>query len=315
MAHVSRLLIIVPKSRRACGRATLVARDGSALLPPLRILATASAAVARKHGNPSRDRSLPFGHPPQGSYVFAGSVPPGFWPKPRRARRFGQSGAVLLTPQSGEARTAAKNGRRLFYLHGGPSDRKGRLRPTRGGFRMLDQDLTLLLSAINDAHLRGDPLDEIEVTDVRLPARPAPVERALTRRRREGGKLRKARTLRDTPAGSLSVSPKPPRFGALTVIAPALALAAKLLGKGTPDARGAISRRHVLALALVISTVTGCGDDDDPPSGCRPVACDPGDGSCPPDGCYSGVPSSPWGGGGGIVGTTGPIADDTGGDG
>lgn len=272
----------------------------------MRVLATASRAVAKKHDNPSCDRTRPFGHPPAGGYVFAGSVPPGHWPKPRRARRFGMGGAILLAAESGEARDAADKGRHLFYLHGGPSDRKGRLRPTRGGFRMLDRDLTALLRAINDAHAAGDPLELVEVIDIAQATTPDPEDRAnLRKHRRKRARRKKERE----EAGEADAAKKGalrlaattrPTFAAL----PAITLAAKLLGSRSTDPRRPVSRRDVMALALLVTTVAGCRDA---PSNCQPVACDPADASCPP----SGRMCNPRRYGGGTLGTY----DDSGGDG
>jgi hypothetical protein len=305
---VSRLLIVVPTSRRACGRATFVARDGRALLPPMRILATASRAVAKKHGNPTRDRSLPFGHPPSGGYLFTGSLPPGYRPKPRRANqkraeRFGVGGAILLAASSGEALAAAqKNGRRLFYLHGGPPDRKGRLRPTRGGFRLLDRDLTALLRAINDAHASGDPLELVEVVDVAVAASDQPTDpadqTASRRRMRKRKKKRRAERAKkktgalQLPSSNSGGGGAPLKLSGIPAIAPLIVLAAKLLGNQSTDPRAPVSRRSVMALALLLVTVAGCSDEV---SHCEPVACDPNDASCPrePLNCDPSYPSCP----------------------
>lgn len=297
---LSRLLIVVPRSRRACGRATFVAADGSPLIPPMRILATASASVAKKQGNPTRDRLLPFGHPPQGTYTFAGSLPPGERPKSRRARRYGAVGAILVVGTGGEALEATRKGRRMFHLHGGPSDRKGRLRPTRGGFRMQDGDLTRLLRAINDAQLRGDPLQTVDVLDVVLPPGPrAPAERVLTRKRRR-------RTKRRRTAKKLGQAKR----GGIPPLGLAVALAAKLLGARKPDVRARVSRRDVVALALLITGVAACGTSDrrERPSRCEPVSCDPHEGLCPPQ-------PACWSGGGTGGGSSGGTVDDSGGDG
>jgi len=199
-------------------------------------------------------------------------------------------GAILLAAESGAARIAATEGRHLFYVHGGPSDRKGRLRPTRGGFRMLDRDLAALLRAINEAHAAGDPLELVEVIDVVEAGTVDPTDLAATRKRRRKRALRKREN--EKPAGKHSKATQPgqrePRPSGLsapsgTALAgiPAIAIAAKLLGGRTPDPRKAVSRREVIALALIVATVAGCSDA---PSTCEPVACDPDDASCPPSG-------------------------------
>ena len=50
-------------------------------------------------------------------------------PRPKRLRRFGALGALVLTPVAGDALEALRAGRRRFLLHGGPTDRRGRLPP------------------------------------------------------------------------------------------------------------------------------------------------------------------------------------------
>lgn len=177
----------------------------------------------------------------------------------------------MLVGASGEALTAARSGRKLFHLHGGPSDGKGRLRPTRGGFRMLDRDLVSLFVAINEAQLRGDPLETIEVVDVVLPPGPrAPGERILTRKRRRRHKER--REMREQ-----SALPAVPAF------TPAILLAAKLLGDRRPDVRKPVARRDVLALAALITGVAASGCRERP-SRRGSVSCDPNEGPCPTGG-------------------------------
>jgi hypothetical protein len=271
---MSRLVMVVPQDRAYCGRATLVAGDGRVKLGPFRVLATANRRMARRHGNPDRDKLRPFGHPPAGTFLFAGSLPPGVAPNPKRARRFGRLGALVLSPERGEALAAAANGRRHLYLHGGPPDRKGRLRPTLGGFRVANHDLQKLLSAINDAFAAGDPLESIEVvefapsghappaTDVAGLGKPAP-------RRRRG-----APPTRPSKAGmSLTGS---------ALLLGALGLFKSRDGELPPDDP---ARRKAVAFGLLLlgSFSAGCDGPDDPALGdC--VVCDPYDATCPPTG-------------------------------
>ena len=109
---MSTLVFVAPRGRAYCGRAVLMGSDGAVRAGPWRALATAGARVAKKHGNPDASPLQPFGHPPAGSYVVAGSLPPG-WAHAHRARRFGRVGALLLQAQAGEALIAARNGRGL----------------------------------------------------------------------------------------------------------------------------------------------------------------------------------------------------------
>jgi hypothetical protein len=166
---MSKLVIVVPKERRSCGRAVLLGNDGSTLAGPLRVLATASLWAARRHGNEKCDWHKPFGHAPVGVYVIAGSLPPGVVPRPKRWRRFGVLGALVLQPVAGDALEAAKGGRRRFLVHGGAEDRRGRLRPTFGGIRLSDPDLGVLLRAVNDANTAHDPVASVELVETTSP--------------------------------------------------------------------------------------------------------------------------------------------------
>lgn len=262
---MSRLVLVVPRSRSYCGRCVLVGTDGRVSAGPLRVLATASDRVARRHGNPSCDPLFPFGHPPSGAYAVAGSLPPGY-AHPRRPGRFGAAGALLLAPVSGAAAASLSNGRRVFALHGGPMDADQRLRPTRGGLRVSDADLTLLLRNINAANERGDPLEAIELLEVSdADAGAVPPDDLRGTRRAVG-----------LPQGGRGV-----RQGAVPG-----ELLMLLLGLGS--AKGAagdeLGRREVLRAALLVVgglSATACSSQ---PSPCTPLACDPGDGGPGDDG-------------------------------
>lgn len=159
---MSLLVLVVPRSRRHCGRAALVGANGRVLAGPFRVLATASARVARRHGNPTRDPSLPFGHPPAGRYLLTDVLPPNVV-HPRRPHRFGTSGGIVLRRAQGQPFAAS---RETIVLHGGPLDMDRRIRPTRGGLRMADADLDALTRALNDAFIRGDPASGLDLVDV-----------------------------------------------------------------------------------------------------------------------------------------------------
>ncbi len=168
---MSKLVIVVPAGRRAAGQALLLGDDGKPRLAPFPVLATAAAGPAARHGNADRNWRRPFGHTPPGSYVVAGALPPG------DASRSCLLGALALAPAGGDALLALRAGRTRFLVHGGPLDSSGRLRPTFGGLRVSNPNLTRLLRAINDAHAEGDPLSSVEVTETSGPP-PAPVSRA-----------------------------------------------------------------------------------------------------------------------------------------
>jgi hypothetical protein len=293
---MSSLLIVVPRTRAYCGRLALLGADGRTRLGPLRVLATTSRRVASKHGNPTCDPLHPFGHTPAGRYVVASTLPPGY-AHPRRPARYGYVGAVLLAPISGDARASLANGRQVFALHSGPMDRLNRLRPTRGGLRVSDEDLTSLLRTINATHEEGDSLDAIEILEIpESDVRSVP---ALDLRgaRQASGIPHKSRAL-----GGLGRESAASR-GALLF----------MLGVGVPriEHRG-IDRRELLraALALVGGLVAGACNQ---PSTYTPPAYEPGDGFGGGPSVGTGASAGVRDGGGGVsngcLDDAGPLPD------
>jgi len=249
---VSKLVIFVPRGRAFCGRAFVLGADGKTRVGPLRVLATASVRVARKHGNADASPLLPFGHPPQGTYAIAASLPPGYVHK--RKRRYGRVGGLLLAPQSGQALDATSSGRRIVAVHGGPQDKKRRLRPTRGGIRLSNAHMRALLAAVNRAQLDGDPVSSVELHEVDMD---------LVRPRDKKGKhaLRRKKGRKTIPAGGG------------TSVTPMLLLPFALGGAG----KRAVARRELLAaaaLAFGALAIQAC----DRPSRCTPLACPSVDG-------------------------------------
>ncbi len=189
---MAQLLVVVPGSRKLCGRLVLLSGRGETMCGPFRVLAKASRRIGRKHGNPTCARELPFGDPPAGRYQLIGSLPPSTLH--RRPRRFGRLGALLLEPCAGEALSAFEKGRRLFALHGGITDRIGRLYPTRGGLRLEDANLLTLFRAVNAAQAAGDPVLSLDLIDISASAiltfrdsRPARRRRRQPRQASSGG--------------------------------------------------------------------------------------------------------------------------------
>ena len=252
---MAKLLIVLPTARDYCGRGVLLSGSGTRLLGPFRVLGTASRRVSRRNGNPDHDRRLPFGDPPAGTYLVAGSLAPAT--RKRRPKRFGALGALVLQPNAGEAMTAADQRPRIV-LHGGKCDSRGRLRRTRGGLRVADADLAQLLAAVNRAQASDDPVATVEVLD-------AP-QTATGELERPGGSLKRARKGKATSRGWQ-------------------AAALAIVGVGTVATRPT-SRRHFLGAALLLCgglSVAACNH----PAPCDAVPCDPTtDPACPPDGYY-----------------------------
>ena len=257
-ADVSKLVLFVPRDRAFCGRAHIVGSDGATRAGPWRVLATASVRVARKHGNADASPLRPFGHPPAGTYVVAASLPPG-WVHAKRKRRYGRVGALLLAPQSGDALQATANGRKLVAVHGGPQDKKRRLRPTRGGIRFSNAHMKKLLAALNDAQKDGDPIASVEIVEVDMqPARPR------DKKGKHALRQKNARKKASTSGGTVT---------------PMLLLPFALGGVGKKAK--ALARREILgaaALTLAALAAEACNR----PSNCSPLYCpvdqDAGDG-------------------------------------
>ena len=252
---MSKLVVVVPIGRSFCGRAYVVGADGVTRAGPFRALGTASARVGKKHGNPACSVLYPFGHPATGTYVIASSLPPGFV-HTKRARRFGRVGGLLLSPTSGDALRATSNGRKLTAIHGGPRDAKARLRPTRGGVRLSNTQMTKLLAVINDAQRDGDPVSSVEIIEIDMTQ--------LRRRDRRGGRKvaprKNARTKKSEPAPGSGVS--------------SMLLLPFVLGGA---AKSPVKRRDLLqaaAVAFGALAIQAC----DRPSRCSPLACHPYDG-------------------------------------
>ncbi len=244
---MSKIVIFVPKGRKFCGRCAVFGGDGAQRAGPFRTLGTASVRVARKHGNADASPLLPFGHPPTGSYVIAASLPPGY-EHTKRKRRYGKVGGLLLAPRSGDALSATANGRKLIAVHGGPQDKKRRLRPTRGGVRLSNAHMRALLGAINDAQRDADPVASVEIVEIDM---------QLAGKRDKKGKhaLRFPKN-------------KPPASTVPSGVTSMLLLPLALGGAG----KRAVARRELLAAAAVALgalALQAC----ERPSNCSPLAC------------------------------------------
>ncbi len=256
---MSKFVVVVPEGRRAAGRGVLLGENGRVRLGPLAVLATASDAVAARHGNPERDWREPFGDTPTGSYVIAGALPPGAARRGSGAE-FGLLGALALAPAAGNALVALRAGRIRFLLHGGPLDSNGLLRPTCGGLRVSDADLVALVRAINEANADGDALSSVEVAEV--------PSAAWVEERDADAPSRPDRSRR-------APVPRKTRVG--------LGFGAGLRRKGSDRARTEQGRRDFLGLALVVVPLlaSACGGIVEPEMGGQD-----GDDGGGPDGGY-----------------------------
>ena len=149
--------VSVPEARN--GTAVVEFGSGGSRLATGLAVASASAPLATKHGNPSCDPMRPWGHPPIGGYALLaqGAVPAGC------ELEYGPH-MLVFQPMSGKALEAEAFGRLLLPVYAGPSGKDGRLRPTQGGLRLQQDQFDMLL-----AELRRDPDASLEIKPLRAP--------------------------------------------------------------------------------------------------------------------------------------------------
>lgn len=145
-----RIVATLPKDRNLPGVLRIVDERGvTAFFCPC--LGKADNARARAEGNPTRDPLRPFGDTPLG--FWKATIGPRFT-KPEDVRTYGVHRVIMLSPLGDDAKRAYDYGRRGIWNHGGALGPGGRLRPTHGCIRVLDDHQAALL----------DPLDRYFAT-------------------------------------------------------------------------------------------------------------------------------------------------------
>jgi hypothetical protein len=131
----------LPGNRTKLGLITL--KNGIEVVwGPVSCYGKADDQQAALHGNPTRDPLKPFGDTPLGAYACEIGKPV---VTPTIAHSYGPNGYVVLTPISGQAMIAAKNGRFGILIHGGVLNGAGKLRPTFGCVRVPNEKLKILM--------------------------------------------------------------------------------------------------------------------------------------------------------------------------
>jgi len=122
--------------------------------------ASASAELARSHGNADCDPLRPWGHPPLGNYrlIAHGPAPAGC------DLEYGKH-LLVFQPESGNALDAESFGRLLLLAYAGPAGKGGRMRRTQGGLRFRQETLEVLL-----ARLESDPAALLQIDLLDPPA-------------------------------------------------------------------------------------------------------------------------------------------------
>jgi len=162
--------IQLPSDRTQLGTLTLLDGNNNPITGTLNAYGKASDATAKDHGNLTSDPKQLYGDTPLGGYSFNSIVQTGDndgtgkHPK----HKYGNNGAILMIPTSGDAATAATNGHRTgLMIHGGDLDTQGKLRRTNGCVRLSDGDMQTLINAINILS-PGDPLMAINIIQTNL---------------------------------------------------------------------------------------------------------------------------------------------------
>jgi uncharacterized membrane protein YgcG len=122
-------------------------------------VASASAALAARHGNAGCDPLRPWGHPPFGSYQLLAQGPAPAGCEIEYGRQI-----LVFQSMSGQALEAEAFGRLLLPAYAGPAGKAGRLRPTQGGLRLQQEQFDMLVG-----ELKRDPEATLEIGALRPP--------------------------------------------------------------------------------------------------------------------------------------------------
>lgn len=173
--NAARLRVSLPRDRLKLGTIDLMkAADPASgfpwqqCLPPIHCYGKADNAQAIKAGNPNRDPLRTDGDFPLGEYSCRLVIPTDAEIADAVfLREYGLHGYIELTAVSGDALTAAKNGRDGLRLHSGALNAFGGLRPTYGCLRVSDGDFLAIrawiesLGTLEAFDLVADELPEI----------------------------------------------------------------------------------------------------------------------------------------------------------
>jgi hypothetical protein len=149
-ARAARIDIQLGANRDRTGYLSACDDLGGVLVGPFPVSARAADSIASENGNPTREPVLPFGDPPTGRYKVVGVIPTGR-DTPYRADLYGDGGAIVLAPVSGDAALADACGRFQILIHGGHPSEGARLRVSSGNFRVFDHDLKSLIDVVKSS--------------------------------------------------------------------------------------------------------------------------------------------------------------------
>lgn len=132
MAYIS---VVFGADRNFCGRLSLIDDDDRVICGPFAVAGRASSLLAARHGNPTREPTLPYGDTPTGVYRVTQSMPVGH-SMADASHRFGGQSVLLLQPVSGDAALAEANGRFHLYIQADAPGDNSALRSSAGSLRL-----------------------------------------------------------------------------------------------------------------------------------------------------------------------------------
>src|ERR1019366_4020145 len=142
-----RIIIELPADRTHPGTIRVEDSFGNVLAGPFPALGRSGNNLANAALNPTHDHTRQNGDTPIGSWDAVGLLPNGPGTS-RPVESDGSAGSINMIPRSGEAYTAAQNGRSYIYVHDGHTLANGSLMPTAGCVRVYDADLAVIIQTI-----------------------------------------------------------------------------------------------------------------------------------------------------------------------
>lgn len=171
------IFVMLSKNRSKTGLIFII-EDNKLIATPFRVLGKADNAAAAKAGNPDRDSTQVNGDTPTGEYSVPGFIETGEGTD-YSDHSYGSNGAFQLTPTSGDALTAADNGRDGLLIHGGDLNDEGLMRPTHGCLRVSNEDMEAIMRTLNGRIPTSAKVIEEDIPPLQdLPPFPEPLEAA-----------------------------------------------------------------------------------------------------------------------------------------
>ncbi len=136
------LKLTLPRDRGCYAVATLIGDDHSEM-PRGFAVASASLVLGALHDNVDCNTHKPWGHPPSGTYNCVGRAQA----TPEQTAEYGPE-LWVFRGEYGSAALSGMYGRPAFLAYAGAAGADGLMRRTQGGFRLTDEMMAAILSAL-----------------------------------------------------------------------------------------------------------------------------------------------------------------------